>query len=100
VTRNASGIRLFQIGSQLAMASSARVVLMGEFLPGLQATRPPRPSARERMAAIACFGNAGSTTNSFETADLVAIVVYGVIGWGLMLIRIITAPRGHKPAMS
>jgi uncharacterized protein YggT (Ycf19 family) len=47
------------------------------------------------------FGNAGSTTNSFETADLVAIVVYAVFGWGLvMLIRIITAPRGHKPAMS
>lgn len=47
------------------------------------------------------FANAGSTTNSFETADLVAIVVYAVIGWGLvMLIRIITAPRGHKPATS
>jgi hypothetical protein len=45
------------------------------------------------------FGNAGSTVNSFETADLVAIVVYAVIGWGLvMLIRIITAPRGTKPA--
>src|SRR2546421_6858818 len=47
------------------------------------------------------FGNGGSKANSFETADLVAIVVYAVIGWGLvMLIRIITAPRGTKPATS
>src|SRR5438046_318140 len=47
------------------------------------------------------FGNGGSTANSFETGDLVAIVVYAVIGWGLvMLIRIITAPRGTKPATS
>jgi hypothetical protein len=47
------------------------------------------------------FGNGGSKTNSFETADLVAIAVYAVIGWGLvMLIRIITAPRGSKPATS
>jgi hypothetical protein len=47
------------------------------------------------------FGNGGSKVNSFETADLVAIVVYAVIGWGLvMLIRIITAPRGTKPATS
>ncbi|HZQ49163.1 MAG TPA: YggT family protein [Candidatus Dormibacteraeota bacterium] len=47
------------------------------------------------------FGNAGSNSNSFETASLVAIVVYAVIGWGLvMLIRIITAPRGTKPATS
>src|SRR5579872_134078 len=35
------------------------------------------------------FGNGGSNANSFETADLVAIVVYAVVGWGLvMLIRI------------
>ena len=47
------------------------------------------------------FGNAGSSTNSFETASLVAIVVYAVIGWGLVaLIRIVTAPRGTKPATS
>ena len=47
------------------------------------------------------FGNTGSKANSFETADLVAIVVYAVIGWGLvMLIRIATAPRGTKPATS
>ena len=47
------------------------------------------------------FGNAGSKANSFETADLVAIVAYAVIGWGLvMLIRIVTAPRGTKPATS
>src|SRR5256885_6202287 len=29
------------------------------------------------------FGNGGSRANSFETADLLAIVVYAVIGWGL-----------------
>lgn len=47
------------------------------------------------------FGNGGSKTNSFETADLVAIAVYAVIGWGLvMLIRILTAPRRTKPATS
>jgi hypothetical protein len=47
------------------------------------------------------FGNGGSKANSFETADLVAIAVYAVIGWGLVvLIRIVTAPRGTKPATS
>lgn len=47
------------------------------------------------------FGNGGSSANSFETADLVAIAAYAVIGWGLvMLIRIVTAPRGTKPATS
>jgi hypothetical protein len=47
------------------------------------------------------FGNGGSKVNSFETADLVALVVYAVIGWGIvMLIRIATAPHGTKPATS
>ena len=47
------------------------------------------------------FGDGGSKANSFETADLVAIAAYAVIGWGLvMLIRIMTAPRGTKPASS
>jgi hypothetical protein len=47
------------------------------------------------------FGDGGSKANSFETSDLVAIVAYAVIGWGIvMLIRIITAPRGTKPATS
>jgi uncharacterized protein YggT (Ycf19 family) len=47
------------------------------------------------------FGNGGSSANSFETASLVAIVVYALIGWGLVvLIRIATAPRGTKPATS
>src|SRR5256885_14086298 len=47
------------------------------------------------------FANVGSSSNSFETASLVAIAVYAVIGWGIvMLIRIITAPRGTKPASS
>jgi hypothetical protein len=47
------------------------------------------------------FGDGGSKTNTFETSDLVAIVVYAVIGWGIvMLIRIATAPRGTKPATS
>ena len=45
------------------------------------------------------FGDTGSKTNLFETASLVAIVVYGVIGWGLVvLIKILTAPPGTKPA--
>jgi hypothetical protein len=47
------------------------------------------------------FGDTGSKTNTFETASLVALVVYAVIGWGLVvLIRIVTAPRGTKPATS
>ena len=47
------------------------------------------------------FGDTGSRTNTFETASLVAIVVYAVIGWGLVvLIRIVTAPKGVKPASS
>ena len=47
------------------------------------------------------FGDTGSKTNTFETASLVAIVVYLVIGWGLMVaIRIATAPHGTKPASS
>ena len=47
------------------------------------------------------FGDTGSKTNMFETASLVALVVYAVIGWGIVvLIRIVTAPRGTKPASS
>lgn len=47
------------------------------------------------------FPASGSTGNSFEPAALVAILVYGAIGWGLvMLIRIVTAPRGTRPEMS
>lgn len=47
------------------------------------------------------FGDTGNKTNTFETASLVALVVYAVIGWGLVvLIRIITAPKGTKPASS
>jgi hypothetical protein len=47
------------------------------------------------------FGNTGSSTNTFETASLVAIAVYAVIGWGcVVLIRIVTAPHGTKPATS
>lgn len=47
------------------------------------------------------FGDTGSRTNVFETASLVAVVVYAVIAWGLIaLIRIVTAPRGAKPATS
>ncbi len=45
------------------------------------------------------FGDTGSKVNLFETASLVAIVVYAVIGWGIVvLIKIATAPRGTKPA--
>ena len=47
------------------------------------------------------FGDTGTKTNTFETASLVALVVYAVIGWGLVvMIRIITAPKGTKPASS
>lgn len=47
------------------------------------------------------FGDTGTNTNTFETASLVAIAVYAVIGWGLVvLIRIMTAPHGTKPATS
>ncbi|HAF21274.1 MAG TPA: YggT family protein [Chloroflexi bacterium] len=47
------------------------------------------------------FGDTGTKTNTFETASLVALVVYAVIGWGLVvLIRIVTAPHGTKPATS
>jgi len=47
------------------------------------------------------FGDTGTRTNTFETASLVALVVYAVIGWGLVvLIRIVTAPKGSKPASS
>ncbi len=47
------------------------------------------------------FGDTGTKTNTFETASLVAIVVYAVIAWGLVvLIRIVTAPHGTKPASS
>ena len=47
------------------------------------------------------FGDTGTRTNTFETASLVALVVYAVIGWGLVvLIRIVTAPKGAKPASS
>ena len=47
------------------------------------------------------FGDTGTRTNTFETASLVALLVYAVIGWGLVvLIRIVTAPKGAKPASS
>jgi uncharacterized protein YggT (Ycf19 family) len=47
------------------------------------------------------FANAGSGANTLETASLVAIAVYAVIAWGLVvLIRIVTAPRGTRPATS
>jgi uncharacterized membrane protein len=47
------------------------------------------------------FANSGSSANIFEPAALVAMVVYAVIGWGIvMLIRIATAPRGTRPARS
>ena len=47
------------------------------------------------------FGDTGTKTNTFETASLVALVVYAVVGWGIVVaIRIITAPKGTKPASS
>jgi uncharacterized protein YggT (Ycf19 family) len=47
------------------------------------------------------FGNSGAANNVFEPAALVAIAVYALIGWGVVvLIRIATAPKGAKPATS
>ena len=47
------------------------------------------------------FANSGSETNVFEPAALVAMIVYALVGWGaVVLIRIATAPRGTKPAVS
>lgn len=47
------------------------------------------------------FANSGTSANVFEPASLVAMAVYAVIGWGIvMLIRIATAPRGTRPAGS
>ena len=44
------------------------------------------------------FGDSAMNASYFETAALVAIVVYALIAWGLtVLVRIITAPRGTKP---
>jgi thiamine transporter ThiT len=47
------------------------------------------------------FADSGSKTNVFEPAALVAMIVYALIGWGVVvLIRIATAPRGARPATS
>ena len=47
------------------------------------------------------FPNSGSASNVFESAALVAIVVFALLGWGVVvLIRIATAPRGTRPATS
>jgi YGGT family len=47
------------------------------------------------------FGDSASNGSYFETAALVAIIVYALIGWGLIvLVRILTAPHGTKPSVS
>jgi hypothetical protein len=47
------------------------------------------------------FADSGSGANVFEPAGLVAIAVFALIGWGVVvLIRIATAPRGARPATS
>lgn len=47
------------------------------------------------------FANSGSSNNIFEPAALVAIAVFALIGWGIVvLIRISTAPKGTRPATS
>lgn len=47
------------------------------------------------------FADSGSGANIFESAALVAMVVYALIGWGaVVLVRIITAPRGSRPNSS
>lgn len=45
------------------------------------------------------FGTSGTRANLLEPASLVAILVYALLGWGfIVLIRILTAPPGTKPA--
>ncbi|HEY8953483.1 MAG TPA: YggT family protein [Candidatus Dormibacteraeota bacterium] len=47
------------------------------------------------------FANSGSGNNVFEPAALVAMAVFALIGWGIVvLIRISTAPKGTRPAVS
>ena len=47
------------------------------------------------------FANSGAANNVFEPAALVAIAVFALIGWGaVVLIRIATAPKGTRPAVS
>jgi uncharacterized protein YggT (Ycf19 family) len=47
------------------------------------------------------FPNSGASNNVFEPAALVAILVFALIGWGVVvLIRIATAPKGTRPAVS
>jgi uncharacterized protein YggT (Ycf19 family) len=47
------------------------------------------------------FANSGAANNVFEPAALVAILVFALIGWGIVvLIRIATAPKGTRPAVS
>src|SRR5207244_3869906 len=44
------------------------------------------------------FGDTGTKTNTFESASLVAIVVYAVIGWGLVvLIMLVKASMCTEP---
>jgi uncharacterized membrane protein len=47
------------------------------------------------------FANSGAANNVFEPAALVAMLVFALIGWGIVvLIRIATAPKGTRPAVS
>ena len=47
------------------------------------------------------FADSGAANNVFEPAALVAIAVFALIGWGIVvLIRISTAPKGTRPATS
>jgi hypothetical protein len=47
------------------------------------------------------FSNSGAANNVFEPAALVAILVFALVGWGIVvLIRIATAPKGTRPATS
>lgn len=45
------------------------------------------------------FGAGAQGSYVLEPASLVAIVIYALIGWGLVtLIKLVTAPRGTPPA--
>ncbi|MDQ6691747.1 MAG: YggT family protein [Candidatus Dormibacteraeota bacterium] len=44
------------------------------------------------------FGTPAANGSVLEPATLVAIVVYSLIGWGIVaLIRLLTAPKGTRP---
>lgn len=47
------------------------------------------------------FPESAHQTFMFEPADLVALIIYALIGWGLVtLVRILTSPRSRRPLLT